>query len=68
MIIRISYNADEMEAFFKIREPFATFRSRLCEFHSMREHWMSFVTTGQPVSNNGITWEVRFPLPPPKKS
>ena len=65
-----SDHADELEAFFEIPEPFAT--SVVADakdnalFHSMREYWTSFVTTGRPVSSNGITWEVRifFPLSP----
>jgi carboxylesterase type B len=65
-----SDHADELEAFFETREPFAT--SAVADakdnalFHSMREYWTSFVTTGQPVSSNGIAWEVRFPLSPSK--
>ena len=63
-----SDHADELEAFFETREPFAT--SVVADvkdnalFHSMREYWTSFVTTGRPVSSNGIAWEVRFSLSP----
>ena len=66
-----SDHADELEAFFKIREPFAT--SAVADakdkalFHSMREYWTSFATTGQPVSSNGITWEVRLSFYPLQK-
>ena len=61
-----SDHVDELEIFFETPEPFAT--SVVADakdnalFYSMREYWTSFVTTGWPVSSNGIAWEVRFSL------
>jgi carboxylesterase type B len=61
-----SDHAEKLEAFFKIHEPFAT--SAVADakdealFHSMREYWTSFITTGRPVSNN---W--RYDSPSKKK-
>ena len=52
-----SDHADELEAFFEISVPFATAKDNAL-FHSMREYWTSFVTTGRPFSRNGIIWEV----------
>jgi carboxylesterase type B len=67
-----SDHADELEAFFETPEVFST--SVVADakdntlFHSMREYWTSFVTTGRPVSNNGIAWEVRYPFSPLTKT
>lgn len=54
-----SNHAAELDAFFST--PPAANAMDQALFQSMREYWTSFVTTGRPVSSNGVEWEVGFP-------
>lgn len=53
-----SNHAAELDAFFST--PAAANAMDQALFQSMREYWTSFVTTGRPVSSNGVEWGVRF--------
>jgi len=53
-----SDHTNELGAFFST--PTTANAKDTALFQSMREYWTSFVSKGQPVSSNGVAWEVRF--------
>ncbi|KAF8969005.1 alpha/beta-hydrolase [Flammula alnicola] len=50
-----SNHGSDLEAFFS--PPSDANAEDLALFEAMREYWTSFVTTGEPVSKNGIAWK-----------
>lgn len=52
-----SFHGDDLQAFFN--PPSDADENDLALFEAMREYFTSFVTTGIPLANNEVTWEVR---------